>query len=132
MNELKDLIKREINSDVALHLYNILLDIWDNDNFIFSVLFDLKGDTNKQKMIEILKSGLIDTDEIKLTSMEFFENYVEEWLEKELTNEYSNKLNNKLREVWDYDTFVYDVLRFLDSDEKKQKMIDLIPKIDII
>lgn len=74
MSEIKDLINKQINSDVAVDLYNTLINIWADDEFILGIFLDLEGDEKKQKMIEILNSGLTDTDEIILMGIAIRDN----------------------------------------------------------
>ena len=65
-------IKREdVPTETGKKLYDLLKKSWDNQNFIYSVLMRLRGDTNKQKMIDLIeKEGITDSDTIILASID--------------------------------------------------------------
>ena len=68
--ELKEyLMKKYINSEISKKLYDILNEIWQNDEFIFGVITDLKNEEKQSKMIKLLENGLKDTDEINLHAL---------------------------------------------------------------
>ena len=55
----------EVPTETGKRLYDLLKKSWDNQNFIYSVLMRLRGDTNKQKMIDFIKNeGIDDSDTI--------------------------------------------------------------------
>ena len=66
------LISREkIPTDTGKKLYDLLKNIWDDEEFIYGVLVDLRGDENKQKMIDAIeKDGLNDISTINLLSLD--------------------------------------------------------------
>ncbi len=71
---VENLIKKRLTSEISKELYNKLINIWDDNNFILGVMSRTETDEQKQKMIEIINSGLTDTDEILLNAMAIEEN----------------------------------------------------------
>ena len=65
-------IKREdVPTETGKKLYDLLKKSWDNQNFIYSVLMRLRGDTNKQKLIDLIeKEGITDSYTITLASID--------------------------------------------------------------
>lgn len=62
---LQEFIKKNTSTPTAKKFYNMMKEIWDEENFLVGRLLDLKTDEKKQKMIDILEeTGLTDTDEI--------------------------------------------------------------------
>jgi len=120
------LYKIYITTEIEEELYKRLKEIWNFDNFIFGVISDLKRKEDKLKMLELLKQGLTDRDDIMEISSDMSDKYVEEWLSTEIKTELTKKLSKKLREINDYDYFVYGVLSNLGSEENRQKVIDAI------
>ena len=65
--DIQEFIKKNTSTPIAKKFYNMLKEIWDEENFLISMLLDLKTDEKKQKMMDLLKeTGLTDTDEIIL------------------------------------------------------------------
>ncbi len=65
------LIDRDkIKTETGKKLYDKLIALWDNDDFIGGVLAHLKGDEKKQKMIDALEGGLKDRSDIVLLSID--------------------------------------------------------------
>ena len=65
--DIQEFIKKNTSTPIAKKFYNMLKEIWDEENFLISMLLDLKTDEKKQKMIDLLEeTGLTDTDEIIL------------------------------------------------------------------
>jgi len=62
--------RNKIKTNTGKKLFDMLLKIWDNDDFIGGVLGHLKGDEKKNKMIKILKEGLTDRSTIVLLSID--------------------------------------------------------------
>lgn len=61
----------KVPTETGKRLYDLLKKSWDNQNFIYSVLMRLRGDTNKQKMIDLIeKEGITDSDTIILASLD--------------------------------------------------------------
>ena len=73
--DIKEFIKKNTSTPIAQKFYNMLKAIWDEENFLISMLLDLKTDEKKQKMIDLLEeTGLTDTDEIILHCMAIRDN----------------------------------------------------------
>ncbi len=65
--DIQEFIKKNTSTPIAKKFYNMMKEIWDEENFLISMLLDLKTDEKKQKMIDLLEeTGLTDTDEIIL------------------------------------------------------------------
>ena len=65
--DIQEFIKKNTSTPIAKKFYNMLKEIWDEENFLISMLLDLKTDEKKQKMMDLLEeTGLTDTDEIIL------------------------------------------------------------------
>ena len=65
--DIQEFIKKNTSTPIAKKFYNMLKEIWDEENFLISMLLDLKTDEKKQKMIDLLEeTSLTDTDEIIL------------------------------------------------------------------
>ena len=65
--DIQEFIKKNTSTPIAKKFYNMLKEIWDEENFLISMLLDLKSDEKKQKMMDLLEeTGLTDTDEIIL------------------------------------------------------------------
>ena len=65
-------IKREdVPTETGKKLYDLLKESWDDPEYICGVLANLKGDKNKQKMIDLItKEGITDSDTIILASID--------------------------------------------------------------
>ena len=73
--DIQEFIKKNTSTPIAKKFYNMLKEIWDEENFLISMLLDLKTDEKKQKMIDLLeKTGLTDTDEIIVHCMAIRDN----------------------------------------------------------
>lgn len=58
-------IKRDdVPTETGKKLYDLLYASWDDPEFIRGVLGSLKGDAKKQQMIDAIKAGMIDSDDI--------------------------------------------------------------------
>lgn len=67
-------IKREdVPTETGRKLYDLLYDSWDDPEFIYGTLLALKGDKKKQKLIDAIESGLNDSDDIIMKSIEIAE-----------------------------------------------------------
>ena len=65
--DIQEFIKKNTSTPIAKKFYNMLKEIWDEENFLISMLLDLKTEEKKQKMMDLLEeTGLTDTDEIIL------------------------------------------------------------------
>ena len=65
--DIQEFIKKNTSTPIAKKFYNMLKEIWDEENFLISMLLDLKTDEKKQKVMDLLEeTGLTDTDEIIL------------------------------------------------------------------
>lgn len=69
MPNLSELKLKLVKTEKAEELYKKLKEIWDNEHFTIGILSHLDNEDKKQKMIDILDSGLTDTDEIILVAM---------------------------------------------------------------
>ena len=73
--DIQEFIKKNTSTPIAKKFYNMLKEIWDEENFLISMLLDLKTDEKKQKMMDLLEeTGLTDTDEIILHCMAIRDN----------------------------------------------------------
>ena len=73
--DIQEFIKKNTSTPIAKKFYNMLKEIWDEENFLISMLLDLKTDEKKQKMIDLLEeTGLTDTDEIIVHCMAIRDN----------------------------------------------------------
>ena len=65
-------IKREdVPTETGKKLYDLLKETWNDPEYIHGVLSRLRGDTNKQKMIDLIeKEGIDDSDTITLASID--------------------------------------------------------------
>ena len=68
--DIDEAIKKHTPTEKATELKKLLLDIWDNQNFILGILVSLKTDEHRQKMIDLIeKEGITDSDTIILASL---------------------------------------------------------------
>lgn len=73
--DIQEFIKKNTSTPIAKKFYNMLKEIWDEENFLISMLLDLKTDEKKQKMIDLLEeTSLADTDEIIVHCMAIRDN----------------------------------------------------------
>ena len=73
--DIQEFIKKNTSTPIAKKFYNMLKEIWDEENFLISMLLDLKTDEKKQKMIDLLEeTSLTDTDEIIVHCMAIRDN----------------------------------------------------------
>lgn len=65
-------IKRDdVPTETGKKLFDLLKESWDDPEYIYGVLANLKGDKNKQKMIDLIeKEGITDSDTIILASLD--------------------------------------------------------------
>lgn len=62
--------RNKFKTETSKKLFDLLKDIWNDNDFIAGVLANLKNDENKQKMIVALEDGLTDTDTITLLALD--------------------------------------------------------------
>jgi len=62
--------KRFVKTSLDEKLYQMLKNIWDDEHFIYGIIQDLKTPEQTHKMIDILKEGEIDTDQLILIAMD--------------------------------------------------------------
>lgn len=63
--------REQVPTDTGKKLYDLLLQSWDDPEFIYGVLARLRGDKNKQKMIDLIENeGITDSDTIILASLD--------------------------------------------------------------
>lgn len=91
-NEFFEMI---IKTKVAKKLYDMLYEIWANDDFVLGVIFKLKDDEKKLKMINFLENGLTNTDEIILHAMA-----IERDIDVEAVREMINSIDFSKRQVF--------------------------------
>lgn len=62
-----ELIKREqVPTETGKRLYDKLVKIWENGNFVYGTLGVLKGDENKQKLIDYIeKYDITDSSDVE-------------------------------------------------------------------
>lgn len=64
-------IKREdVPTEIGKKLFDMLYASWDDPEFLRGVLGRLKGDAQKQKMIDAIEAGMTDSDDITDKSLE--------------------------------------------------------------
>lgn len=64
-------IKRDdVPTETGKKLFDLLYKSWDDPEFIRGVLSRLKGDEKKQKMIDAINGGIVDSDDITDKSLE--------------------------------------------------------------
>ena len=64
-------IKRDdVPTETGKKLFALLYKSWDDPEFIRGVLSRLKGDEKKQKMIDAINGGIVDSDDITDKSLE--------------------------------------------------------------
>lgn len=62
-------IKREeIPTETGKKLYDLLKDIWDDQEFIFGTLLELKGDEKKQKLIDFIEKEKVTSSDIVISA----------------------------------------------------------------
>lgn len=61
--------RTKFKTDTGRKLYDLLTEIWNNDDFILGILATVKGDENRQKMINLIeKDGIIDDETLVLAA----------------------------------------------------------------
>ncbi len=64
-------IKREdVPTETGKKLYDLLVDSWNNPEFIRGTLAILRGDAKKQELIDAIEAGMTDSDDIISKSWE--------------------------------------------------------------
>lgn len=59
--------RTKFKTEIGRKLYDLLKNIWDNDDFIIGVMAEVKGDEKRQKLINwIEKNGITDDELIVL------------------------------------------------------------------
>ncbi|MCD7879536.1 MAG: hypothetical protein LUG16_06345 [Candidatus Gastranaerophilales bacterium] len=64
-----ELKAKRVNNETANKLYNMLKEIWDNEEFALGVIGGCTTEEKQQKMINAITDGLTDTDEITIYSL---------------------------------------------------------------
>ncbi len=60
-----------IKTELAEFLYKKMMEeVWDDEDYVLGILFNLKTDEHRQKMIDILDSGLQDRTQLIYTSID--------------------------------------------------------------
>ena len=63
--------REQIPTDTGKKLYDLLVESWDDSEFIYGVLARLRGDAQKQKLIDFIKEeNETDSDVITLASLD--------------------------------------------------------------
>lgn len=62
--------RNKFETKTGRDLFDILYKISNNDAFLYFVFSNLIGDKNKQKMIDVINSGITDEDQIVFYSMD--------------------------------------------------------------
>lgn len=71
MNNRNFMVDRnKFETKTGRDLFDILYKISNNDAFLYFVFSNLIGDKNKQKMIDVINSGITDEDQIVFYSMD--------------------------------------------------------------
>lgn len=71
MNNRNFMVDRnKFETKTGRYLFDILYKISNNDAFLYFVFSNLIGDKNKQKMIDVINSGITDEDQIVFYSMD--------------------------------------------------------------
>ena len=80
-----ELIKRErVPTETGKRLYDILVEIWPNGDFVYCTLAQLSGDENKQKMIDYIEQyDITDSSDIMLLSLYIVDGVEPEFEEEE-------------------------------------------------
>lgn len=61
--------RTKFKTETGRKLYDLLVKIWDNDDFILGILATVKGDENRQKMINLIeKDGIVDDETLVLAA----------------------------------------------------------------
>lgn len=61
----------DVPTETGKKLYKLLVDSWNDAEYIRGVLARLRGDENKQKLIDLIeKEGITDSDTITLASID--------------------------------------------------------------
>jgi len=66
---MKLISREDVPTETGKKLYNLLLNAWDDPEFIFCTLATLRGDENKQKLINLIEEeNITDSDTIILAA----------------------------------------------------------------
>ena len=66
--------REQIPTDTGKKLYDLLIKSWNNPEYIYGVLSRLRGDKNKQKLIDFIEEeNEMDSDVITLASLDIAE-----------------------------------------------------------
>ncbi len=61
--------REKFKTETGKKLYDLLKEIWDNEDFIVGTLAEVKGDKNRQKLIDLIeKDGITDDETIVLAA----------------------------------------------------------------
>lgn len=56
--------RTKFKTETGRKLFDILQNIWDNEDFIVGVLSEVKGDEKRQKLIDFIEEENVTDDEI--------------------------------------------------------------------
>lgn len=56
--------RNKFKTETGRKLFDLLKNIWDNDDFIVGTMAEVKGDENRQKMIDLIEKEKIKDPEI--------------------------------------------------------------------
>ena len=63
--------REKFKTETGKKLYDLLVQISDDNNFLVGILANVKGDKNRQKMIDLIeKEGITDKGTIILASLD--------------------------------------------------------------
>lgn len=63
--------ERLLNSDLAKNLYQKLKMIWDLDNWILGVMFDLKTDEQRLEILKMIEEGETNPNKISVKALKY-------------------------------------------------------------
>ncbi len=66
--------REKFKTETGKKLYDLLKKIWNDNDFIGGVMANVKGDINRQKLIDLIEEdGINDSDTIILASLDIAE-----------------------------------------------------------
>ena len=66
-----------IKTELAEFLYKKMMEeVWNDEDYVLGVMAYLRTDEHRQKMIDILDTGIRDTDDIILYSLDIFDGLI--------------------------------------------------------
>ena len=60
-----------VNSEITSKLYSKLKNIWDFDDWVLGILFELKTDSERNEILQMLEAGETNVNRIALKALEF-------------------------------------------------------------